>query len=199
MRSMSRIAISLLSIGWAYAADAGNPPAADAAMQAAMQKMSTTGAEHAALAKDAGEWDVQESMWMAPGTPPQTSSGHATIAPTLDGKWFRQDYRGEMMGKPFTGLGLNGFDTIQKKYVSVWIDSFSTGLMTMTGTSEDGGKTITYTSRMEYCPMTNGPMTTRSVIAHESADRMTMTMFNTPEGKSEEKAMELVYTRAKKK
>jgi hypothetical protein len=196
---LPRIVVSLLCIGWACAADEKNPPAPDAKMMEAMQLMGTTGAEHAALAKDVGEWDVQETMWMAPGAPPQVNAGHATITAILDGKWFRQDYSGQFMGKPFTGLGLSGYDTVQKKYLYVWLDSFSTPMSSSTGTSTDGGKTITYTSRMELCPMTGGPLTTRSVLVHESADRIVMTMYNTPEGKTEEKAMELAYTRAKKK
>ncbi|MBA2479202.1 MAG: DUF1579 domain-containing protein [Planctomycetes bacterium] len=193
----STLTIALLII--CAPAFAGDAPAPDPkAMQEAMQKMGTIGAEHAAMAKDIGEWETQETMWMAPGAPPMTSKGSSTIASTLDGKWFRQDYRGEMMGQPFTGLGLNGYDTLQKKYVSVWTDSFSTGLCTMTGTSEDGGKTVSYTGRLEHCPMTGGPLDMRSIITHESADRFTMTMFHAPEGQPEVKAMEMIYTRKKK-
>jgi hypothetical protein len=169
----------------------------DPAVQAAMEKMSTLVPEHAALARAVGDWDVQSTVWMGPGAPPMVFSDSASFSATLNGRWIRQDYRGERMGKPYAGVGLSGFDTIEKAYVSTWYDNFSTAAMPSTGTSGDGGKTITYTSEVKFCPMTGGPATARSVLTCESAERMVFTMYNTPKGGTEMKAMELVYTRKK--
>jgi hypothetical protein len=187
--------IALLATSAAFAAEGAPDPAA---MAAAMAKMSTTGAEHAALAKAVGEWDVKSTMWM-PGAPAMTFDDHATFTVVLGGKWIRQDYAGVRMDKPYTGLGLSGYDTIAQRYVASWHDDFSTASMELTGTSGDGGKTITYASEMPFCPMTGGPLAVRQVLTFDSADRMTFTMFNTPKGGTEAKAMELVYTRAKAK
>ncbi len=174
----------------------GAEPVPDAAaMQAAMQKMSTTGVEHAALAKAVGEWDVQSSMWMAPAAPAMSSKGTATFTLVLEGKWLRQEFKGEMMNKPYMGIGLSGYDALSKVYVATWFDNFSTGMQPMTGTSTDNGKTITYTSEMPLCPMTGGSVNMRSVLVADSADKMTFTMYSTPKGQSEHKSMELIYTR----
>ncbi len=167
-----------------------------AAMAKAMAEMSTTGAEHEALKKAVGEWTVESTMFM-PGAPPMKSTGKATFTAMLDGKWVKQDYQGDMMGKAFTGVGVSGYDTMAKKYVGTWYDSFSTALSNMTGESTDAGKSITYHSRMEHCPMSGGPLDQRMVLTMESADKMTFIAFNTPEGGKEEKSMELIYTRAK--
>jgi len=176
---------------------AGETAPDPAAIQAAMQQMTTPVAEHAALAKTVGDWDVQSSMWMAPGAPPEVSKATATFAALLGGRWIRQDYQGSMMGQPYVGVGMSGYDTVAKEYVATWFDGFSTAPSHMTGASKDGGATITYLSEMKHCPMTGGPLSMRSVLSNESADRMVFTMFNTPKGGTEQKSMELIYTRRK--
>jgi hypothetical protein len=167
----------------------------DPAVQAAMEKMSTLAPEHAALARAVGDWDVQATVWMAPGAAPLAFTDAASFSATLNGRWIRQDYRGERMGRPYAGVGLSGFDTVEKTFVSTWYDNVSTAAMTTTGTSSDGGRTITYTGEVTFCPMTGGPVSTRSVLSCGSPERMVFTMYNTPKGGTEMKAMELVYTR----
>lgn len=195
---MRHVVIPLLALCASCAPLVGGEaaPPDPAKMQAAMEAMSKTGPEHATLKKMVGTWTTESTMFM-PGAPPQKSAGTATVAETLDGKWIRQDVQGTMMGGPFSGLLVSGYDTVQKKYVAVWFDSFSTGLSHMTGESTDGGATITYRSRMDHCPMTGGPLDQRSVVRRVSDERVVMEFFHTPQGGSEMKAMEIVYTRAK--
>lgn len=168
-----------------------------AADESAMEQMSKTGAEHAALAKLVGTWDVQATMYMDPTAPPMVSAATAAFTMIHDGKWLSMDYRGEWMNQPFTGTWTLGYDTIAKRYVDSWIDSSSTQMGTSSGTSTDGGKTITFITKKDYCPMTGGPVTERYVFIIESADRMLFNAFKTAEGGSEQKSMELVYTRKK--
>lgn len=177
-----------------YAADPAPTPD-PAAMQAAMEAMSKTGPEHAGLMRMAGTWDVQSTMWMAPDAPPMVSQGVATFTAELDGKWLEQDYEIDMMGKPYVGKGMSGYDTMEKRYVATWYDTFRTGMTVMTGSSDDNGKTITYTSVLEQCPMTGGPVATRYVHAWVSDNEMTFTMYQAFGDAPEAKSMALVYTR----
>jgi hypothetical protein len=169
-----------------------------AQIQAAMEQMSKTGAEHEALRKSVGDWDVAETCWMDPAAPPMTATHKATFTEALDGKWIRQDMVGEFMGQRYTGLGYMGYDTVAKEYVATWMDNISTAAMVMKGKSSDGGMTITYHSRMEKCVMTGGAMEMRGVFTRESDDKSVFQMFATPEGGKEAKMSEMVYTRAKK-
>jgi hypothetical protein len=41
------------------------------------------------------------------------------------------------------GLGLNGYDNLQRKYVTVWVDTLGTGIFVMEGTASPDGETIT--------------------------------------------------------
>ena len=51
-----------------------------------------------------------------------------------------------MMGQPFTGIGVTGYDNHAKKYLSTWIDSMGTGIFSMEGTASMDGETITLNS-----------------------------------------------------
>lgn len=188
-----RLALVLLLPVLAVAADGQPDPAA---MQAAMAQMAATGPQHTELARLAGAWQVQSTLWMAPGAPPQTSTGSAVFTVVLGGRWVRQEYRGTMMGQPYEGVGMLGFDGLAQRFVATWHDNASTMQTAMTGESNDGGRTITYTSTLEHCPITGGPLAFRYVHAVETPDRLRFTMYQTPQGGAEHQAMEMVYTRA---
>src|SRR5688500_12510760 len=79
----------LMTVAAAGAADDAAAGMDPAKMAAAMEKMSKTGAEHEALKKAVGTWDVATTMWMAPGAPPMTSKGSATFTSVLNGKWIQ--------------------------------------------------------------------------------------------------------------
>ena len=118
-------------------ASAAPAPAQEASKQqmdaemAAYLKMAEPGAEHAMLAKFAGSWETTIRIWMAPNTPATESKGTAEIVAILGGRQLREEFSGEMMGMPFSGFGLTGYDKATKKYVSTWSDNMSTGIMKM--------------------------------------------------------------------
>ena len=45
----------------------------------------------------------------------------------LDGRFLHQEFNGEMMGSPFIGIGITGYDNGSKQYVSNWMDSSEKG------------------------------------------------------------------------
>jgi hypothetical protein len=201
-RTILTLASSLLAVA-ASAADNGGsnpgtnpgqvPPGMDAAAMAKMMELMKPGPEHQQMAKMVGSWDVDGKMWMDPKAPPTDSKGTAQFSAIFDGRYIRQDFQGSMMGMPFTGIGIDGYDRGQKLYTTVWIDSMSTSTFTCTGTASADGKTITYTGDM-WCPQTNGMIKSRSVMTLISDSEMTFEMFVTMNG-HEDKSMELHYHR----
>jgi hypothetical protein len=172
-----------------FAADA--PPG----MTPEMMKKFEPGKEHAELKKLEGSYDVDVKMWMDPSQPPMQSKGSAEFKMVMNGRFLRQDYKGDMMGQPFTGIGHDGYDNVLKKYVSTWMDDFSTGIMYMQGESKDGGKTIEVSGE-QGCPMTDKPIKMRTVHKKIDDNKFVFEMYNTVDGK-ETKGMELTYTRKK--
>ncbi|HEY6083785.1 MAG TPA: DUF1579 domain-containing protein, partial [Nitrospira sp.] len=80
--------------------------------------------------------------WMEPGKPPMESTGTCEEKVLLDGRFLQQECMGEMMGQPFSGIGVLGYDNFTKKYVTTWMDSIGTGIFMMEGTGSPDGKTI---------------------------------------------------------
>lgn len=169
-------------------------PSQQAPNEQAIQDAMKPGPENARLVKAAGSWKVAVTCWMKEGEEPQKSAGTSTFIPVFDGRYVREEFSGDFDGKPFRGVGTSGFDRAAKRYVSTWFDSMGTGIVRTSGPAVPEGTDIELTGEMT-CPI-NGSTTLRQVRTDESADRFTVTMYNTVKGK-EAKSMELVYTREK--
>lgn len=164
-------------------------------MMAVYEKFGTPGSPHHLLESLTGEWTTRTKGWMEPGQAPVEGTGTCRQKMILGGRYLQQEYTGEMMGKPFEGVNLLGYDNFTEKYQSVWIDSMSTGIYFFEGYASPDGKTITQESR--YDDPVRGPMTWRSVTRIVDGDTMEYEMFTTPEGGSEEKMMEMTVSRVR--
>ena len=165
-------------------------------MQAIMEiyrKVGTPGDEHKMLARLEGSWTTRSRSWMGPGQPPVESTGTCEQRLILDGHYLRQEYTGDMLGKPFTGINLMGYDNHTKKYVSVWLDSMSTGIYLFEGTGSADGRIIT--QECDYNDPVKGPSVWRTVTRINDVDTVEFEMFLTPRGGKEEKMMEMTIAR----
>ncbi len=193
MRSLwlvSVLAVVLCPLAWAQGEKEGEGGMDPAAMEKMMP-----GPEHEALAKQAGTWHVAMKQWQDPAQPPMEAIGTAEFTVIMDGRYLHQVYKGEMMGMPFTGWGIDGYDRVLGKYTSYWIDSMTTSSTSLTGTSKDGGKTVEYTGAMADFEG-GGMVQVRWVAEHKSDDETHIDMFVQHDGQ-ETRSMELVYTRKK--
>jgi len=162
-------------------------------MQAIMEiykKVGTPGEPHKLLAKLEGSWTTRSRGWMEPDKPPVESSGTCEQKLILDGHYLQQVYTGDMMGQPFTGINLLGYDNHTRKYQSVWIDSMSTGIYFFEGLASPDGRTITQESN--YDDPVKGPSLWRTVTRIKDDNTVEFAMFLTPKGGKEEKMMEMM-------
>src|SRR5262245_21579950 len=104
----------------------------DQDMQKWMQYM-TPGDMHKMLAKGAGSWKAKTTFWMAPGAEPVVSDATFTGEMILGGRYLMSKYSGNMMGMPFEGIAIEGYDNAGKMFVSTWVDNMGTGIMNMQG------------------------------------------------------------------
>ena len=163
------------------------------AMMEVYKKMATPGAPHKLLASMAGRWNTKIKSWMEPGRPPLESTGTCEQKMILGGRYLQQEFTGEMMGSPFTGIGVTGYDNHTQKYVSTWIDSMGTAILFFEGTASADGKTITQECR--YNDPVKGPMKWRSVTQIMDDNTQAFEMYGTDKSGREEKMMEITYTR----
>ena len=134
---------------------------------------------------------------MAPDAPEMKSKGRDTSEMIFDGRYLKSDFSCDIMGMPYKGTGLTGYDNTKKKFVGVWADSMSTGMMVAEGEADAGGKVITFGG--EYpCPMEGGAIRKfRQVWTITDADHHEFEMFGAgPDGK-EFRGMHIKYTRVK--
>lgn len=113
------------------------------AMMKAWMAAGTPGTPHELLGRMVGSWEVRGRMWMeGPEGPVSESRGTVETRWLLPGLWVQDEVEMEMMGRPFRGYGVSGYDNLKKKYVAMWCDSSSTALLTMEGNLDAGGKTL---------------------------------------------------------
>jgi hypothetical protein len=208
MRSRTAFVAALAVIGLGFAAGSvlsqegggekkeNEAPAMTPEQQAEMEawmKAGTPGEPHKRLAARAGEWEVSAKWWHSPEGPPQESKGSATFRSLFDGRYLIQEYRGDMMGMPFEGFGLEGYDNITKEYVGTWVDSMSTCMMVMKGKADEKG---VVTSIGEFPHPTGGVCRMRIAVTDKDKDSFSMEMWGTePKHPEERKVGEMTYTR----
>jgi hypothetical protein len=130
---------------------------------------------------------------MEPGKPPVESTGTCEQKMILGGHYLRQEYTGDMMGQPFAGINILGYNNHTKKYESVWLDSMSTVVYFFEGPASKDGKTIMQECR--YDDPVRGPSSWRSVTRIIDDNTLEFEMFITPKGGKEEKMMEMTISR----
>lgn len=132
-------------------ADAKREKAMDPKMAMMMEKCmayATANENHKVLNVFVGQWEHTAKMWMDPAQPPMESNGTNTNEWLYNGKFLKQTAKGQVMGMPFEGMGITGYDNILKKYVSFWLDTMGTGFMMASGTYDATTKTIKETGAM---------------------------------------------------
>lgn len=169
----------------------GQPPEMDAGMQAWLEA-STPGKHHQLLEQFVGEWDAEVVMMM-PGGHAEKSTGFMTSALEFDGRYLRSRFKGSMFGMPFKGESLWGYNNIDGRYESAWIDSLGTGIYVSRGSVDETGKVFTFQGEHTDV-VTRRTVRQREVITVLSPDRYTMEFFGTPEG-TDERIMIITYTR----
>ena len=163
-----------------------------AAMEAAMKKASTPVAEHAELKKMVGNWEINMKCWQDPSQPPEETTGTSKIEMIFGDRQLVEHFSGSMMGQPYEGMGIMGFNTSTGEYEHVWMDGMNTGKMWSHGKKAADG-TLTMMGE-SHCAM--GPMTCRMVMKDISADAHHFEMYCTMAGMPEMKMMEMDYKRA---
>lgn len=152
----------------------------------------TPGEQHTSLAASSGNWRVTSTFWMDPNADPQTSEMRAVITSELGGRFIFERLTGEVMGQPFEGFGIFGYDNQKQMWTSVWVDNMNTATSYAEGKETDEG-TIEMFGEM-YDPMTDAVKEYKIVLWDDGPDQHYMAMFAKHEGEWT-KGMEMAYRR----
>jgi hypothetical protein len=155
-----------------------------------MEEAGAPGPAHKALDPLVGNWNAEVKCWSEPDAPPNMSQGTAKTSWILKGRFLEEEFQGEMMGKPFIGRALMGYDNVKQTYNMVWVSDIQTSMLTVEGKGENGNKVITLEGTSS-CPGTdrrNVPI--KTVYRVINPDKHIFEMFN-----DGVKSMEIIYTR----
>ena len=165
-------------------------------MMAAWASYAEVGPAHEALQERAGEWDATVKFWYAPGTPPEVSEASSTGEPIMGGRYILERFTSTMPdGSSFEGMGLTGYDNLRHRFVAMWIDTMSSGILTAESTSyADDFSHIEFRGEAPD-PVAGRYKVQRSAEHWTDADTRVMEAWETGPDGSEMKVMEITYTR----
>jgi uncharacterized protein DUF1579 len=159
----------------------------------AYMRAGTPGAPHQALASSAGNYDLKIRSWHAPGGPAMEDTGTATRSMALGGRVLVEEVSSTMMGMPYTGRAMMGFDNVSGKYWSTWNDSMSTGIMVNEGTC-DAQKACTFTGSWND-PIKKAPVKARMTTRWTSPTTEVFELHGPGKDGKEMRMMEIIYTK----
>jgi len=168
-------------------------PEQKAEMEAYM-KAGTPAAPHQALASTAGSYQLKIKSWHEPGGPAMEETGTAQRTMMLGGRVLVEDVSSSMMGTPYSGHGLFGYDNVTGKYWSTWNDSMSTGIMVSEGTCDAQVKNCTMTGSWAD-PIKKTMIKARMVSRWTSPTTQIFEMYGPDKDGKEMKMMEITYTK----
>ena len=177
----------------ALAQDMKQPEDQQKAMEAYMKAAAVT-ENHQFLAKYAGDWNVEVTYWTAPGAPPTRSAATFQAELKLGGRYLMMSFDGFMLGQPFEGIWLVGFDNLEQKYNTLWIDNTSTSFFITKGTRE--GSVISESGSWPD-PVTGRMLQVKARTAWISDDEFRYEQFMVMPDGSEHKGMEFSSKRKK--
>jgi hypothetical protein len=171
-------------------------PVDSAMMQKSWQQAMTIGEEHKMLAKSAGTWTGQTTMWMANGAPPQNTSTTTVTKTLYNGLYVQSTHTGNMMGMPFEGMSIMGYDNMKKEYFSTWIDNMGSAVLVMTGQWNSATKKLSLSGNTTCMNGQDAPL--REVFTMIDDNNQLLEMYGPdPQTGKEYKNMEIKYTRKK--
>lgn len=177
--------------------DHGGMP--DQKMMEEMMKSTQPGAMHEWLKKWEGEWDMVVKSYWSPGAPADESKATASTKMIMGGRYVEEHVNGsfEMPGmgvQKFEGRSIMGYDNAQKKFMTLWIDSMTTGFMLESGTVDSAGKVMT-TEGENFNPMHGKVIKSKSVATIVDDKTRTLEMWMPGPDGNMYKSMEITYTR----
>lgn len=191
LKTMKNVTLSVIAL--LIFAVTTHVSAQDDAMMKAWQSYMTPGDIHKMIAKSDGKWNSEVSMWMKPDSEPTKSKSVCENTMILGGRYQKSVHKGTMMGMPFEGINLLGYDNAKKIFTSIWIDNMGTGIMQMDGTWDEANKSINFKGK-SVDPTTGKDIDVREVFKLVDDNNQTMEMYCTTDGK-EMKTMEIKFSR----
>jgi hypothetical protein len=166
------------------------------AMYESASKYTQPGAKHQKLLPYLGRWDVESTISMGPGNE-MKSSMKAEIAWQIEGRFLKVESKGTLLGMPYQGFGLLGYDNFKQAFTSTWIDNMNTYKLDAQGNlAQDGATLIMYGTLDEYLTGENDKPV-KYVYRWKDADHFSFEVHDLAIGETNTCVVTMNYARAK--
>lgn len=154
------------------------------------QEFPKPGPEHKRLAEElVGTWDCEMN---AGGQKSKCTASYKSIC---HGMWLASEFEGELGGAKFHGHGLDGYDLHQKKYIGIWVDSWSSSPLRMAGDYDPKTKRLVMTG--DSVGQDGKPEKFKAITETKDKDHFTFKMHMIQPDGSEQLSFTIEYTRKK--
>jgi hypothetical protein len=151
-------------------------------------------AEREVLTSQVGTWEASVESFMAAGAP-TVSSALEVSRLECGGRWLVTEFKGSVMGQPFEGHGVLGWDQTRKKLVGSWVDSTGSGLQTLE--EEYDPKARILSGAFEGPDMSGKVVASRALTEWKDDNTRVFTMFTPGAPGKETIALRITYKRRK--
>ena len=167
---------------------------------AAMQeylKTAAPGEHHKELNYFVGKWNTITRMWMAgPESAPTETKGTSEMTWILDGRFIQEVHKSRMMGMPYEGMGITGYDNYRNMFNTVWMSNMGTNIIASTGQHDPSGKVYTYYGQMDEPMLKVVGRTVKYIATIKSPDQYVFEVIDL-HASDNYKVFEIVYDRVK--
>ena len=172
--------------------DASKPSIGSVA-EATLRDVAKSSPEVAALHEDIGTWSATVSMVFDPSAPASEESARERVTPICGGKYLWTDFNGSMMGAPFEGHAIVGYDSTAGEMVSYWIDSMSATWARTSGKFDADADSVTLDGTCRGPD--GGTMNMRETMTRKGPNNRHARMEFSIEGMDGKHVMEIDYVR----
>lgn len=165
-------------------------------MQKIWQENMTPGAQHKYLENFVGQWNAVITTWLQPGAEPMVANCEVDAQMILGGRYLYFTMKGTMMGMPFEGININGYNNYKKEFFTLWLDNQSTAFVDSYGSLDEAGKVRTENGLWDD-PITRTKMKVKTIDTMVDKDKHVYDMIVMLPNGTEFKSMTIVYTRKK--
>ncbi len=152
------------------------------------------GQHHQVLRRLVGSWKTAIKYRMNSESPVVESEGTCERKWILGNRFVLEEFDGGNLGMPFQALAIYGYDTFEKKYTSVWVDTTSNAMTRSFGICQDECKVITFTGR-HGDPWSGSMRTSRGVTRLVDDNKHVLELYEPDSTGTEFKVLEITYTR----
>ena len=171
-------------------------PPDSAAMAQAWENYMKPGPMHQLMATWNGKWEAEIRSSNAPGAPLTNSDKvDAEFKTIMNGLYHESKYRGRMMGMPFEGQGITGYDNARQKWITTWVDNMGSGVLYMEGDYDQATRTLSFAGKSTDA-VSGRQNDFRQVIRMVDDDHQVLEMYGNTGG-NEVKLLEIHLARKK--